>query len=240
MLRLRQIAMVGDNLPSLEAETSRLLETGICYRDPGVAKYGLNNALWALGGTFLEALAPFEPNTTAGRYMARRGGPTGYMIILDADDLGPARMRLTMLQVRVVEDLTVGDAALNATALHLHPHDTGGCLLSLDRHGPDQGMMGSYAWAGADWQRHCRHDMAITGAVLACQDPHATAARWTALLARPSAPIAGGLRISLDHGAIDFIPISDDRGEGLAAIRIRGLAAPARICGLDFLPGDQP
>jgi hypothetical protein len=236
MLRLRQIAMVAPELPSIELATCHVLAAPVCYRDPGVGKYGLSNALWALNGTFIEALAPIQANTTAGRYMDRRGGPTGYMVILDTDDLDPVRDRLAEQDVRIVEDLSVGDERLNATALHLHPRDTGGCLLSIDRHGPDTSLMGSYAWAGSDWQRHARGNLAISGAVLACTDPGATAARWAAILRRPADRRVAGWRITLDNATLDFAAITEANGEGLAAIRIAGLAAPARLCGLNFLP----
>lgn len=240
MLRLRQIAMVAPELAPVEAEVGRIVVADVCYRDPGVGKYGLHNALWALGGTFLEALAPLQPDTTAGRYMARRGGATGYMVILDSDDLDAVRARLAALNVRIVEDLSVGDAGLHATALHLHPRDTGGCLLSIDTHGPDAAMLGSYRWAGAHWHRHASADLAISGAVMTCDDPAATAMRWGAILDRPAARHGKGWRIALDTGGLDFVPLADQPGgpvgEGLAAIRIRGLDAPARTCGLDFLP----
>ena len=236
MLRLRQIAMVAPDLAAVEADVGRIVVADVCYRDPGVGKYGLHNALWALGGTFLEALAPLQPDTTAGRYMARRGGATGYMVILDSDDLAPVRARLPALGVRLAEDLTVGGAALHATALHLHPRDTGGCLLSIDAHGPDSAMLGSYMWAGSAWHRHASADLTITSAVMTCDDPAATAARWGAILDRPAAHSDAGWRITLDQGALDFTAIADQRGEGLAAIRIAGLKTPARTCGLDFLP----
>lgn len=244
MLRLRQIAMVAPNLAPVEADVGRIVVADICYRDPGVGKYGLKNALWALGGTFLEALAPTHAGTTAGRYMVRRGGATGYMVILDTDDLAPVRARLAQLQVRIVEDLSVGDARLQATALHLHPRDTGGCLLSIDQHGPDSSLLGSYMWAGSNWHRHCRPDLSISGAVMACDDPAATAARWAAILARPASQHEAGWRIAVDNAVLDFMPISDSRGEGLNAIRLTGPSAPARpldnavpahVCGLDFL-----
>lgn len=236
MLRLRQIAMVAPELGPVEAEVGRIAVADICYRDPGVGKYGLENALWALGGTFLEALAPTHPDTTAGRYMARRGGATGYMVILDTDNLAPVRARLAAQRVRIVEDLSVGDAHLHATALHLHPRETGGCLLSIDHHGPDAALLGSYMWAGSNWHRHCRPDLAISGAVMACDDPAATATRWGAILDRAPARQDAGWRIVLDNGALDFVPVNDARGEGLNAIRLAGLHAPARSCGLDFLP----
>jgi hypothetical protein len=236
MLRLRQIAMVAPDLDPVVGEVGRIVVTDVCFRDPGVGKYGLHNALWALGGTFLEALAPLQSGTTAGRYMARRGGATGYMVILDTDDLAPVRARLAALNVRIVEDLSVGDATLHATALHLHPRDTGGCLLSIDHHGPDGSMLGSYMWAGSAWHRHASADLAISGAVMTCDDPAATAARWGAILDRPVARHNDSWRIALDNGALDFVPVADVRGEGLAAIRVVGLDTPARTCGLDFLP----
>lgn len=236
MLRLRQIAMVAPDLGAVEAEVGRIVVADVCYRDPGVGKYGLHNALWALGGTFLEALAPLQEGTTAGRYMARRGGATGYMVILDVDDIASVRARLAALNIRIVEDLTVGDEKLHATALHLHPRDTGGCLLSIDRHGPDASMLGSYMWAGAHWHRHASADLAISGALMTCDDPAATAARWGAILDRAPARHGEGWRIMLDNGALDFVPNADARGEGLAAIRVHGLDSPARTCGLEFLP----
>lgn len=240
MLRLRQIAMVAPDLAPVEEEVGQMLAATVCYRDPGVGKYGLHNALWALGGTFLEALAPLQPDTTAGRYMARRGGATGYMVILDTDDLAPLRDRLAAQNVRIVEDLSVGDAALHATALHLHPRDTGGCLLSIDHHGPDSSMMGSYMWAGSAWQPHANASLAISGAVMTCDDPAATASRWSEILDRLAVRHGAGWRIGLDNGSLDFVPVTNPAGEGIAAIRITGLNAPARSCGLDFLPETNP
>jgi hypothetical protein len=90
------------------------------------------------------------------------------------------------------------------------------------------------------WQSHARTDLAISGAVMTCDDPAATAARWGAILDRAPARHGDGWRIALDNGALDFTATADapssPLGEGLAAIRLRGLAAPARSCGLDFLP----
>lgn len=235
MLRLRQIAVVARELPPAELEAGRILNAPVCFRDPGVGKYGLVNALWAVGGTFLEALAPTQPGTTAGRYMDRRGGATSYMVILDTDDLAPVRARIAAAQVRLVEDLQSGNAALHGAALHLHPRDTGGCLLSIDSHGPDPAMLGSYAWAGPDWQRHMNAELAITSAVLACNDPAATAARWAAILGRAAVTNGSGWRITLDIGTLDFVA-ADTGGECLAAIRISGLATPAQLCGMDILP----
>lgn len=218
-LRLRQIALVARTLEPVERQLTSVLATEVCFRDPGVGKYGLQNALWALGGTFLEVVAPTRDGTAAGRYLDRRGGDGGYMCIVDCDDLDARRRQLQALGVRIVEDIRSGDEQLWSEAVHLHPKDTGGCLLSIDRHSGGSDMRGGYRWAGTDWQSKAREDVTIAGAVMQCEDPAATAGRWARLLNR--AVVAGaddGREIRLDHGALRFVPIADDRGEGLTGV----------------------
>ena len=186
--RLRQIALVASDLATTEKQIADVLGLEICFRDPGVGKYGLHNALFAMGGTFLEIVAPTQPNTAAGRYIERRKGDGGYMYIVDCDDLERRREHFLKHGVRLVEDLKSSEGALTGEALHLHPRDTGGCLLSVDRHSPDgENMGGSYKWAGPDWQKHDRSPAitAIVGAGIQSTDPEALAARWSELLELP-------------------------------------------------------
>jgi Glyoxalase-like domain len=229
MLRLRQIALVARELAPVERTLTDTLKAEVCYRDPGVGKYGLHNALWALGGTFLEVVAPTQPNTAGGRYLDRRKGDGGYMYIVDCDDLEARRKRFETLGVRMVEDLASGDEKLKAEAIHLHPRDTGGCLLSVDRHGPDATLMGSYRWAGADWHSKARRDVAITGATMQCDDPLATAERWGEILELAPRRIDDGFELTLDNAFARFVPLADDRGEGLSAVTLSG--APAFTAG---------
>jgi len=233
MLRLRQIALVARDLEPVERRLTEALGAEVCYRDPGVAKYGLHNALWALGGTFLEVVAPTEANTAAGRYLDRRKGDGGYMFIVDCDDLEARRTRFAKRGVRLVEDLAVADGTLDAEAIHLHPRDTGGCLLSVDRHGPDRSLMGSYRWAGADWQGKARRDAAIVGATMQCDDPLATAERWGDILERAPRRVDAGFELMLDNGFARFVALADDRGEGLSAVTLKGLPA-FDACGVRF------
>jgi hypothetical protein len=222
-LRLRQICLVAGDLATVEKQTADVLGVEICFRDTGVAKYGLHNALFAMSGTFLEVVSPTQPNTAAGRYIERRKGDGGYMYIVDCDDLERRREHIKGKGVRLVEDLKSGDQALTGEALHLHPRDTGGCLLSVDRHSPDgESMAGSYKWAGADWVSHDRSQTvrAITGARMQCDDPSATAARWAELLERPATRDGNVWTIELDNARARFSELEDDRGEGLSAVRL--------------------
>jgi len=224
-LRLRQICLVASDLATVEKQIADVLGLEICYRDPGVGKYGLHNALFAMGGTFLEVVSPTQPDTSAGRYIERRKGDGGYMYIIDCDNLEARREHIQRQGVRLVEDLKSSEGVLTGEALHLHPRDTGGCLLSVDRHGPDgENMNGSYKWAGPDWRRHDRSATVsqITGASIQSLDPADLAAKWSHLLQRPLRKNDnGGLDIHLDHGVVHFGPLRDDRGEGLRAVHLK-------------------
>src|SRR4051795_4544311 len=104
VLRLRQICLVA---PTLEPSVSALcaaLATTVCYSDPNVGKYGLVNALMPLGNSFLEVVAPTESRTAAGRYLDRRRGEGGYIVILDCDDIAPWLAHLPSVGVRVAND----------------------------------------------------------------------------------------------------------------------------------------
>jgi hypothetical protein len=173
-------------------------------------------------------VAPIAPGTAAGRYLDRRKGDGGYMYIVDCDDLDARRAHLVRHGVRLVEDLKVDDGGLSAEALHLHPRDTGGCLLSIDRHGPESSPTGSYLWAGRDWQSKARADVRIAGATLQCDDPAAVAARWSELLGRPVLAEGEGFGLGLDNASARFVPLGDDRGEGLSEVQL-ACADPARV-----------
>src|SRR5579875_2031331 len=86
-LRLRQICLVAAALEPALAQIEQVIGLAICHRDGNVAKYGLVNALFPVGAAFLEVVAPTREGTAAGRYLERRGGDGGYMVILDCDDI---------------------------------------------------------------------------------------------------------------------------------------------------------
>lgn len=223
-LRLRQICLVASDLASTEKQIADVLGLEICFRDPGVGKYGLHNALFAAGGTFLEIVSPTKPDTAAGRYIERRKGDGGYMYIVDCDNLEARREHFKAEGVRLVEDLKTTEWGITGEALHLHPRDTGGCLLSVDRHGPGSDMAGAYKWAGPDWQKHDRSTTItqIVGAAIQSADPADLAAKWSHLLQRPLRKAeTGGMDIQLDQGFVHFGPLRDDRGEGLRAVFLK-------------------
>jgi hypothetical protein len=209
-MRLRQIALVAEKLEPAVSDLCAVLGVEVCFRDPGVAEFGLVNALMPIGDTFLEVVSPKQPDTTAGRLLARRGGDGGYMVILQTDDLGRARRRAAEHGVRIVWEIALPDVE----TVHLHPRDIGGAIVSLDEPRPPE----SWRWGGPDWQGHVRRDTVscIAGATLEALDPEAMAARWEAVLGLPRR--ASG-ELALAGGALRFVP-AGARGEGLRGIEI--------------------
>lgn len=218
-IRLRQIVVAAADLAATEARIVDELGVELCYRDPGVGVFGLHNALFPVGDQFLEVVSPTRDGTTAGRLLGKRGGDTGYMVIVDVDDLDAARALIEASGVRVVfeaaEDGIVG--------LHVHPADIGGAILSIDR--PE--TPGEWPWAGPVWREHVRTGTVsgVQAAVIEADDPSAMAARWAAVLGRDvdGDGDQGAPTIRLDDGEIRFVP-AGDRGEGVAGYELR--AAP--------------
>ncbi len=150
-MRLRQIALVAKDLAAARADISAVLGIDYAYDDPGVGKYGLRNAVFPIGDTFLEVVSPKEPGTTAGRLLEKRGGDGGYMVILQVDDLAQALARVKDASARIADQRDKDGAAFT----HIHPKDIGGAILSLDRMIPKGALgMGRSALAVARLHRY--------------------------------------------------------------------------------------
>jgi len=218
MLRMRQICLVAASLEPAIEELCGVLGIEVCHRDPAVARYGLENALMPVGNQLLEVVAPTQAGTAAGRYLDRRGGDGGYMVILQTDDLAAARARIDGFGIRIVSEPNHGDYV----GMQLHPRDTGGAILSIDWNDGDQsGLDGPWGPAGPDWQRARRTERvrAMTAAELQSDDPAKLAERWSEILDRPLAKDAlGRPSIALDDAVLRFVPAKDGRGEGLGGL----------------------
>ncbi len=218
-LRLRQICLVAPHLGPSVSTICTVLGTMVSHVDPNVEKYGLVNALMPIGNAFLEIVAPTREGTAAGRYLDRRGGEGGYMVILDCDDIEPWLAHLPAVGVRIANDL---DYPGEYRGLQLHPRDTGGALLEIN-HSHGGAWDGPYHPAGPRWKGAHGTDAEdrITAAELQSDDPARLAARWSEILRRPVRDAAGVPTIDLDLGSLRFVPVRDGRGEGLGGIDVK-------------------
>jgi hypothetical protein len=216
-LRLRQICLVAPHLEPSVSTMCTVLGTMVSYVDPNVEQYGLVNALMPIGNSFLEVVAPTRDGTAAGRYLDRRGGEGGYMVILDCDDIEPWLAHLPTVGVRVANDL---DYPGEYRGLQLHPRDTGGALLEIN-HSHGGSWDGPYHPAGPRWKGAPDDEDRIVAAELQSADPARLAGRWSEVLRRPVRDAAGVPTIDLDLGSLRFVPDRDGRGEGLGGIDVK-------------------
>lgn len=207
-MRIRQIVFAAAELQAGAARLRALLGTDTPYRDPGVAEFGLDNAVFVFGDQFIEVVAPTRGGTTAGRLIDRRGD-CGYMLILQTDDFDRELARFERLGVRRVWAKDLDDIR----ATHLHPKDIGGAIVSIDQPKP----AASWRWGGPDWklQGGRAAQQRVVGISVGADDPVAMAARWAQVLGL-AAPTALGARqrLLLDGGWVDF-EHADARGAGI-------------------------
>src|SRR3954453_2211444 len=172
-VRLRQAVIAAAELEPVAGALREELGLGEPYADPGVAAFGLVNAGFALGDQFIEVIAPAQPDTAVGRWLERHGGDGGYMLIFQLDDLESARPRTREMGVPVVWQADLPDIS----GTHLHPADTRGALISLDRPDPPA----SWRWGGPGWEQRSVPG-GVRGVTVAVRDPEAVGARWGELL----------------------------------------------------------
>jgi hypothetical protein len=236
-IRMRQICLVARRLAPVVDELRGSLGLEVCHRDPGVGKYGLENALFPVGDGFLEVVAPVREGTTAGRYLDRRGGDGGYMVITQVDDLAARRRRVEAVGVRVANEIGYPEYH----ELQLHPRDVGGAMLSFSHQEGARSPGGPWhpaAFDGTGPSRPSGPMRAMTAAELQSEDPDRLARKWSEVIERPVVMRDGQRTIALDDATRRFVPAADGRGEGLAGLDL-ACADPARrglvlICGIRF------
>jgi hypothetical protein len=216
--RLKQVALVAHHLQPVLDDLRAVLGLEVSFRDPFVRQFDLANAVLPIGHQFLEVVAPLEEGTTAGRYLERRNDDGGYMVITHCEDTSFADRQVDRLGLRTVLALSTGDGF---ECRQLHPRDTGGSFLETDHQPGAEDASGPWHPAGPDWQRAVRTDLVtgIRSVGVQSADPAAVARRWAEVLdltvsASPTPAI------TLDEGAIHFLPSSDGRGDGLSSIEL--------------------
>jgi hypothetical protein len=224
-MRLRQIALVAENLEPVAASLAAVFGLKVAYRDPGVGVFGLVNVVMPVGGEFLEIVQPVRPDASAARYLRRRGGDAGYMVILQAADALAHRRRLAEAGVRLIAESR--HAGYQYT--HFHPADCAGVLTSIDS------VEGDAAWreplsdwppAGPDWRGFAADAaLGIVAVDIQSRDPAAAATRWAELL---QAEVSNQTEIRLARGVIRFTPPVDADGTGVVGLDI-AVADPAAI-----------
>ena len=218
-IQLRQIALVARELEPVIDDFETILGLHRCYVDPGVGVFGLENTLLPVGRNFLEVVAPVREGTAGGRYLDRRGGDGGYMVITQATpraEQQAVRARALANGVRVAHHCdrpgwNIGQlqqAAMIASFLDF----------DWDFHYLLQGH-----WmpaGGTGWEDKVDQATTVdfTGVELQGSDPVGVAERWASVLDRPVRRDGAELSIALDNAVLRFVAAEDGRGAGLGGV----------------------
>jgi hypothetical protein len=215
--RIRQVVLAARELGPIADRLRAALGLGEPFSDPGVGYFGLRNAVFALGDTFIEVVSPVREGTAAGRLLERRGHDCGYMVMFQVDDLSRARTRAAEAGVREVFGVNLDDIE----EVHLHPGDMRGAIVSLSAPRP----AGAWRWGGPDWERRSVPG-GVTGVRVAVADPAAVQERWRSVI--------GGLPgVSFGIAQVDAGPVEITlrAGENGRA----GSHEPVEIAGVRFI-----
>ena len=218
-IRLRQVALVAAQLAPVLEDLHEVFGLEVAFRDPGVATFGLENAVLPVGTQFLEVVAPVKEGTAAGRQLDRRKGDGGYMVICHTDEHARRKARVKELGIRTVLEFEEH----GYTCMQLHPSDTGGSFLEIDFQQGGEDPNGPWTPAGPEWQKAARTDVVsgVRAVDLQVGDPAAVAARWSEIVEIDVTQDDAGLpRLTFDNADVRFGPVTDGRGDGLAGVEL--------------------
>tara|TARA_Y100001970_G_scaffold290662_1_gene425229 strand:+ start:979 stop:1716 length:738 start_codon:yes stop_codon:yes gene_type:complete len=207
---LRQLVIVSSLRDPIVDSLCKLFDIKVSFNDPGVAHFGLENAVLPVGTDFLEVVSPVEENTTAGRYLDRRNGDGGYMVIIQVDDFSEAQKHVKKNNITVVWESEHPEAR----AIHLHPKQMGGAIVSLDWMNPKE----SWKWAGPNWNDFVNTSSVkrFMGVEIQSGDPEGMKNKWQSVLQIPDEKISEN-QINLENTWIRFIKEEDGRGPGVSS-----------------------
>jgi hypothetical protein len=216
-MRVRQIALVAKDLEPVLAQLDTVFGLQVGFRDPGVGVFGLINAVMPVGGEFLEVVQPVREDASAARYLKRRGGDAGYMVIFQAADALAHRKRLAEIGVRLIAE-SHHDGYIFT---HFHPADSAGVLSSIDtvEHDADwREPRSKWPPAGKHWRDFPAGKALGIGAVdIQARDPRAAAERWSILF---EAPNRADNTQTYARGVVRFVEPRDADGTGVIGLDI--------------------
>ena len=220
-LHLRQICLVARELEPVIDDLTEILGINRCYVDPGVGKFGLENTLMPVGRNFLEVVAPTQDGTAGGRYLDRRGGDGGYMVITQADSReSQVKIRQNAIDnnVRVAHESERDDWHL----CQLHPGDLKAAFFEIesDAHNDFEGYW--HPVGGLGWEDKVKQDVTFdfTGVELQGSDPLELGELWAKIAGLDLEHRGDHFAMQFNNATVRFVEATDDRGPGLSGLDI--------------------
>ncbi|KAI9709946.1 MAG: hypothetical protein M1820_003024 [Bogoriella megaspora] len=229
--RLRQLALVAQDISEAEKLLTSVLGTEVVYRDPRVGIWGLQNFLIPTGGDFIEVVSPTQPNTTAGRLLSKRGDG-GYMVIMQTTNAAKQKERI---EAKGLAKVIYTHEEDDSICVQYHPKGIkGGIIPELDSHketasNPSPlrtpfspwhacGSLSTYPTYSSIMKRHS--DLSLVGAILRLApgdtETEAASRQWEQIFGIPRSRDL----LAFTNARLGFIRSQDGEQEGLVSITI--------------------
>lgn len=221
-IQLRQICLVARDLDTTIAQLESIFGIHRCFVDDGVGKFGLVNTLLPIGRNFLEVVVPVQENTAAGRYLDRRNGDGGYMVICQADskeNQQAVRQRALDNGVRVAWEVD----RENWNICQIHPGDMKAAFFEIDWDEINDFDGNWWPAGGMQWQDQADQSVTVDYAAVELQgaDPVGLAELWGKVAGLPVSRDGATLHMALNNVDIRFVEATDGRGYGLGGLDLK-------------------
>ncbi len=204
------------------SDIAAIMGLTVCYRDPNVAHYGLENALLPIDTILLEVVAPFRDGTAAGRFIDKTKGHGGYMAIFACADPRERQNNAEAIGVRTTHVIDQPPYL----GVQLHPRDCRAAFIEFNHTADSDNIRGPYPPAGPGWLKVIRDDVttALTDVVLTSPDPQGLADHWSRIIGIPAGRTEAGPEIALVNCKIRFTK-GDNEIMSALTFRVRNPAA---------------
>ena len=216
-MRIRQLVLVAQERDKVVNALCDVFNLEVAFYDPGIIHFGLENAVIPVGDTFLEVVSPVQEDTTAGRYLQKRKGNGGYMVIVQAEDLDKEKKRVESEGIKIIWEADRKEEEVHARGIHLHPKEIG-AILSIDTMDPPS----SWLWASTNWEKKVNTEVSncLNGVHLQSKDPEIMMKKWEKALGKKGIYINNQFQINLNKSRVVFMEDLDGRGDGIESFEI--------------------
>ena len=187
--RLRQVCLATEDLHRAGADLSHIFRLQCAHVDAALAQFGLRNAMYPVGDSFIELVQGLHPDAAAARFVARAGAARGaYMAIFNASDAEQRAQQLKRLGLTVALEIRQDDFY----CIQIHPRSSRACMLEIDCTPGEADLHGTYfAAGGSGWQSAvCTEEaLALPQVGFVSAAPESLAKHWATMLQLPLSPV---------------------------------------------------
>lgn len=204
-LRLRQICIVTPQFERVISDIREIFGIEVCHRDPeSLRRFGLDNAVFAIGADFLEVQTPIEQDTSAGRFIERTQGHGGYNLVVEVGD-NPRRRRVHAEHMGVRVALEINRELYQG--VQLHPRDCRATMIEFARPTQTGASKGGWWPAGEKWEQFVRttDTKRILGLEVESPDPCDLAAHWSNIVELPLTNDDEDPALDFSNGSVRFL-----------------------------------